>query len=346
MALLCLLLVAGVIWADLSTALTLEFHLFYFLPLILAAWYVGLTLTLVMSVLGAAVIWFEAWYGGGGLTAVTALNAVTRLVAFAILGSLVYSLRQTHRRLEVSEALRGNLTHMVVHDLKSPLTSASIAVTMLRRSLREIPERSLSSEQQEELLRVVGHSQEELGDLIDELLIIARGETGTEVPLHTGPMDLPDLLREVVRAARPRAQEQGVSLAEHYPADGLTVTADARLIRRVVENLLDNALKFTPRDGQVALSVEQEDAGARVSVRDTGPGIPRHLHKQVFSRFAQASAAPHGPRVSIGLGLAFCRLVVTAHGGDIWVESAPGHGATFSFTLPGRLPQPMTAPNH
>jgi signal transduction histidine kinase len=345
-ALLCLVLLGAVAWADLVTSPSLEFRLFYLIPLLLGAWYVGEAFAFTLCGLSASMAYADAAYNGLPVDAYVHANAATRLLAFAIVVCAVLALRQVNHRLQISEALRGNLTSMVVHDLKSPLASASMAVTMLRRSLREGAEHSPSPEQQEELLRIVGQSQEELGDLIDELLITARGESGTAIPLSPAPADLTEVLREVVRATRLRAQESGISLAERYPSGAVTLALDVRLIRRVIENLLDNALKFTPRGGKVEVTAEAEGEGARVTVRDTGPRVAGHLQEHVFDRFAQAAAAGQGERVSIGLGLTFCRLVVEAHGGAIWVESVPGEGAAFIFTLPAEPPQPKAAHNH
>jgi signal transduction histidine kinase len=342
----CLLLLAVVAWADLATPLNLEFHLFYFVPLLIGAWFVGDFFALLICLLSAAMGYVDAIHNGLTVTPFVYLNAGTRLVAFAIITAAVLALRETNRRLRASETLRENLTSMVVHDLKNPLTSAAMAVTMLRRCVQGASARPTSPEEQEKLLRIVGQSQEELGDLIDELLIIARGESGTAIPLAAAPADVAEVLRAAVQAIGPRAQDSTIELVEDYPPAGLTVTMDARLIRRVVENLLDNALKFTPRGGRVGIAVEAEGEGARVTVRDSGAGIPRHLQKQIFDRYAQATAVRQGARVSIGLGLAFCRLVVEAHGGAIWVDSTPGEGAAFIFTLPARPPQLKAAHNH
>lgn len=110
--------------------------------------------------------------------------------------------------------------------------------------------------------------------------------------------------------------------------------ADSEKIRRVVHNLLDNALKYTPRGGTVRASAAETEHEVLVAVRDSGEGIPEHLRERIFDKFAQAEAAREGRRLSVGLGLAFCRLALEAHGRRIWVDSVPGAGSTFTFALP------------
>jgi signal transduction histidine kinase len=104
------------------------------------------------------------------------------------------------------------------------------------------------------------------------------------------------------------------------------------MILRVVTNLIENAVKYTPHGGFIKLGAEVQDNMVRVSVADSGPGIPQNMQNQIFDKFSRIkyNGAPKG----VGLGLAFCRLAVEAHGGRIWVESEPGHGSNFVFSLP------------
>ena len=117
----------------------------------------------------------------------------------------------------------------------------------------------------------------------------------------------------------------------------IPIQADATLLGRALANLIDNALKFTPRGGQVVVSAERWSNGSGLSlvrcfVRDTGPGIPPEYRTRIFDRFVQIANRP-GLRRGTGIGLNFCQLAVEAHGGKIWVEDAPGGGSEFSFTL-------------
>jgi signal transduction histidine kinase len=232
---------------------------------------------------------------------------------------------------------------MLVHDLKNPLASASLALSLLKRSAEADPE---SQPQRAQLLSIVEESHGELGDLIDDLLVIARGESGAGVPLNLEPADLIEMIRGAARGFRARAENSKVELVEEYAAESLALTLDAPKIRRVLENLLDNALKYTPAGGRVEVRATPEEGGARVRVLDTGPGIPHALQQRIFDRFAQAAARQAGEHVSVGLGLTFCRLVIEAHGGRLWVESRPGAGSSFIFTLPAAPLQPIGPENH
>jgi signal transduction histidine kinase len=113
------------------------------------------------------------------------------------------------------------------------------------------------------------------------------------------------------------------------------VTGDPVRVRQVVDNLLVNALKFTPEGGTVALSARARDGGVEVTVRDTGPGIPEAERQKIFEKFYQIKGASIG---GVGLGLAICKAIVELHGGRIWVDSEPGGGAAFHFTLPPSPP--------
>ena len=107
---------------------------------------------------------------------------------------------------------------------------------------------------------------------------------------------------------------------------------------RLLINLVTNAIQYTPPGGDVDLALEASENKANVTVRDTGPGIPRHLQNQIFNKFSQAAEPGRKTRMSVGLGLAFCRLAVEAHGGRIWVESGSGRGSAFIFSLPAEPP--------
>ena len=129
------------------------------------------------------------------------------------------------------------------------------------------------------------------------------------------------------------------------PDEPATVMADAELIARVFQNLLSNALKFTPDEGQVTVSLEPGAEAARVLVQDTGPGIPREYRERVFERFGQVEGPAGRQRHSTGIGLTFCKLAIEAHGGQIGVDSEEGSGSTFWFALPRRESAPQQVPH-
>jgi signal transduction histidine kinase len=128
----------------------------------------------------------------------------------------------------------------------------------------------------------------------------------------------------------PVAVQKQVALTAALPEAALLVNADGELLRRVVHNLVGNALKFTPAGGAVRVAVTAAEGEVRLAVSDTGPGITLDLQARLFQKFVTGRVPGHGS----GLGLVFCRLVVEAHGGRVGLESAPGHGATFYVSLP------------
>lgn len=152
------------------------------------------------------------------------------------------------------------------------------------------------------------------------------------MPLSLAPTDLNELVRTTAGTLRQVAAKRAIRLIE-TSNEPVRLPCDAEIIRRVLANLLDNALKFTRRNGEVEVAVGRLNASrVRVSVRDTGPGIPEAHRSRIFEKFSQVEASE--ARRGTGLGLAFCKLAIEAHGGDIGVESEIGKGSTFWFTLP------------
>ena len=333
----CLLLTVGVAALDFAASPELDLLLFYLIPLLVAAWYVGERFALLLAVIISSVVILDALRMPGMSALYVYWGAVARLVSFLIIAWAVAAVRTANDRLRASEALREDLTNMLVHDLKNPLTSSTMALDMLRRKV--LAETSGSDMlEPSELLHIAQEGQERLRRLIEDLLDVARAEAGSPLALNTSRTDLVHVLRTAVQAFQSRARAARVGLEEHYPSANVILSMDAEKIQRVVENLLDNAIKNTPSQGQVEVSLEPDNGGARVTVRDTGPGIPRHLQNQIFNKFSQAAEPGRKTRMSVGLGLAFCRLAVEAHGGRIWVESGSGRGSAFIFSLPAEPP--------
>jgi signal transduction histidine kinase len=167
--------------------------------------------------------------------------------------------------------------------------------------------------------------------MIESLLDIARLQSGS-FELTCIPVDLQAVVDAVVIDYLPQAQDYGVTLHSDVPP-GLVAKADLNKLSRVITNLLDNALKFTPPGGQVGFTATAIDGVLEMQVRDTGPGIPADFRDKIFDQFIQVPGQ-RGRRRGSGLGLTFCRLAIEAHGGRIWVESPPSGGSVFAFTLP------------
>ena len=234
------------------------------------------------------------------------------------------------RELQASEALRDDMTHMLVHDLKSPLFASISALSLIMRSRKD---RCGEDDGEEPMFQIALESQQRLERMIGDLLDITRAEAG-QMALEPEIADMVQLVREAVRDAGPAAQLSQIEICEDYPDGHVRAMVDTIKMRRVVDNLLANATKFTSPAGKVSVTTKQVEGEVLVTISDTGPGIAPHLHGRIFDKFAQVEAAKTGHGMSVGLGLTFCKLVVEAHDGRIWVESKPGEGSAFTFALP------------
>ena len=171
-----------------------------------------------------------------------------------------------------------------------------------------------------------------LSRLVNDLQDLALAEAG-QLHLECQPVSLGDVARALVEVLSPFASTRDISLVAHLPDDLPLVQADPHRVRQVLRNLLNNALDFTPQGGQVTVTAQPDGKWMSVQVRDTGPGItPAHL-PYVFERFYRADPSRTRATGGAGLGLAIVKQLVEAHGGRVWVESTPGAGATFGFTL-------------
>ncbi|WP_230844248.1 PAS domain-containing sensor histidine kinase [Gloeobacter morelensis] len=223
-----------------------------------------------------------------------------------------------------SERLRDDFVATLTHDLRTPLLAA---VQTLGFTL-EGQYGPLSDGQQQILLAVIESHRALLG-LVESLLTIYRYEAG-RMRLRKEPTDLAAFVGQCIEELRPLAQNRNQTLLVEASRTLPPVPCDRQQLRRVIVNLVDNALKFTPTGGRVHLRLEPCEGAVRVAVHDTGRGISPEKSALLFVRFAQAESYATGT----GLGLYLCRQVIEAHGGRIWAESEPGLGSTFYFTLP------------
>ncbi|MBE9507288.1 MAG: GAF domain-containing protein [Chloroflexi bacterium] len=225
------------------------------------------------------------------------------------------------------ERIRDDLTHMIIHDLRNPLSSIMSSLQLIHTAFVE-QDNTLPITK---LLRIAMRSGQKLYLLIDSLLDLGRLESG-ETELNKTFVRPETLLREAIEQIQPVALNRKQTLKMRAASDLPRLPADRNLILRVLTNLLDNAVKFTRMEGHITLSVERTGEEMLFTVSDTGPGIPAELGQRIFDRFTRLENAENIK--GTGLGLAFCKLAVEAHGGRIWVESKMGHGSSFRFTLP------------
>jgi PAS domain S-box-containing protein len=249
------------------------------------------------------------------------------------LGRLLVLRDVTEERL--LDKMRDDLTHTMVHDLRNPLTGISTALLLLNSKLSDV-----LTPGQRRLLEIANKSAQRMLDLVNAILDVSQLESG-RMSLNCIAVPLTDLFAETLRLQSPLATAGRLHLESDVPSSLPSAWADAELIGRVLQNLVGNAIKFTPPDGLIKItawqdakekSTQQGDGASYlyVSVADSGSGIPPDLRNRLFQKFVVGEQEERGS----GLGLAFCKLVVEAHSGHIWVESEPGKGATFTFTLP------------
>ncbi len=254
---------------------------------------------------------------------ITRQETAVRAADGQVMGWLLLFRDVTEER-ELAEQ-RADLSRMIVHDLRNPLTTLLTTLDFFPQ-----PDDLLSNAQQTTL---------DMLDMVDSLMDINRMEAGQFI-IDAQAMRLPPLVTQVIGRLRPLIDRKQVHLDFAMPADLPPVWADADLVRRVLINLLDNALKFTPAGGHVNGRLQpepgndQQEPGIRCTISDSGPGVPPEFRKLVFDRYIRTN--PGGAQVrGTGLGLTFCKLAVEAHNGRIWVEDGPKGGSQFVFTLPG-----------
>jgi PAS domain S-box-containing protein len=231
--------------------------------------------------------------------------------------------------------LRNDLSAMIYHDLRSPLANIVSSLDMLRALVPENPEDG-TNPIIPQVVAIAMRSSDRLQRLINSLLDINRLEAGQPIT-NRNLVNLAELIHEAFDAVQPvsTAKNQNVALEI---ADGLPqLWVDEDMIRRVIINLLENASKFSPVDSNLSIGAKMENSLVKVWVQDAGSGIPREFQSRLFNKFSRIQVdrtsnerLPKG----LGLGLAFCKLAVQAHGGNIGIESEPGSGSCFYFYLP------------
>jgi signal transduction histidine kinase len=234
-------------------------------------------------------------------------------------------LSDNYRRLSALEKLRDDLVHMIVHDMRSPLTVLGGHLALLRESA----EATLTSEAADDL-RMAERSARTLSRMVNDLLDVSRLET-QKLPLHATEHDLSAIVEDVCAALG--TLDRGRTIRLELPGPHV-VFGDASLLKRVIENLVGNAIKHTPAGLGFTLSLIPGTTFTRVEVKDEGPGVPTEARERIFEKFETLAARTQQRYDSVGLGLAFCKLAVEAHGGHIGVLPGVPRGSVFFFELP------------
>jgi signal transduction histidine kinase len=238
-------------------------------------------------------------------------------------------LRHLYVELETTSRHKSEFLANMSHELRTPLNAIIGFSQVLREEMF-----GTVNEKQAEYLDDILSSGNHLLSLINEVLDLSKIEAG-QVELEMARFSLREALERGVVMVRERATQEGVHLALDADATVDLVEGDERRIKQVIFNLLSNAVKFTPPGGAVEVSATRVNGEVRISVADTGPGIALEDHQRIFEEFQQTEAGLE-QREGTGLGLALSKRLVELHDGRIWLESEPGHGSTFVFTLPVR----------
>ncbi|HEX4593738.1 MAG TPA: ATP-binding protein [Bryobacteraceae bacterium] len=223
-----------------------------------------------------------------------------------------------------SDELKSTLLDALAHEFKTPLTSIKAASTAM------LSNTALQPEQQRELISVVDEEADRLSVLVTEAIQMARIEAG-RVHLERESYPVRELVESALNKLRPLIEDRRIDVK--LPAGIPAVWADRELIEIALRQLIDNALKYSPRDSPVSVGAELSDQRVVVSVADRGPGIAEEEQSRIFEKFYRAEASRH-QIPGAGLGLVIAREIIHVHGGEIWVESKPGEGAIFRFSLP------------
>jgi PAS domain S-box-containing protein len=234
------------------------------------------------------------------------------------------------------EQLRQDLSAMVYHDMRGPLGNVYTSLQALQTLLQDHPNSSVQS-----LLAVASRSERQARRMIDSLLDVQRLEEGSRL-LTRAHTQLHEVITSAVQQMQPLADEKLVRLRFALADDLPVLYIDSDMIERVIINLIDNAIKYSPDNGLITISTATSGPEVYARVKDNGPGIPLEAQGKIFDKFARVKQRhmPHG----VGLGLAFCKLAVEAHGGRIWVKSDDQNGSTFTFALPVEAPATKELP--
>lgn len=248
------------------------------------------------------------------------LTQLAQLCSVALENARLYKAAQDATRA------RDDLVAIVSHDLRNPIHTINMAAAFLLEVAPPVDRRVTSRRQLEVIQRQANRANRLISDLLDVAKIQAGGMTVELVPVDVG-----SLVQETLDSANPLAMSNQIKLSRDVADESARVLSDRDRILQVFANLVGNAIKFTPKGGEITIRAETVGNEVRFGVCDTGPGIPPEHLPHVFDRYWQAKSTA---KLGTGLGLSIAKGIVEAHGGQIWVESEPGKGASFIFTVP------------
>ncbi len=255
----------------------------------------------------------------------TPIEVHARRVEFDEADSIQWILRDITERKEL-DGLREDLTAMIYHDLRSPLANIVSSLDVLFSMVPEDDKETVQT-----ILRIAENSTDRIQRLVSSLLDVNRLESGQPVADQKVVETVP-LIEKAVLDVEPVAKGRRQTITTELPKELPPIWVDEDMARRVLINLTENSVKFTPPDGKLEVGARHEDDWVHIWVKDNGPGIPPSEQERIFDKFTRLRGSSKAS--GLGIGLAFCRLAVVGHGGRIWVESESGKGSTFHFTFP------------
>ncbi len=255
----------------------------------------------------------------------TPIEVHARRVEFDEADSIQWILRDITERKEL-DGLREDLTAMIYHDLRSPLANVISSLDVLFSMVPEDNKETVVT-----ILNIAEHSTDRIQRLVSSLLDVNRLESGQPVA-DQRVVDTAALIAQAVLDVEPTIKGRYGTVITNLPKKLPPIWVDEDMARRVLINLMENSVKFTPQDGRFEVGALHEGDWVHIWVRDDGPGIPPSEQERIFDKFTRLRGEKRAG--GLGIGLAFCRLAVVGHGGKIWVESEPGKGSTFHFTFP------------
>ena len=261
-----------------------------------------------------------------GIAAAQAAIAIENARLYTSLEQRARNLAEAYAELQEVDRLRDEMVQNVSHELRTPLTFVKGYVELLLAS-----DAGPLTDLQKEYLEVVIEKTDTVTRLVSDIMFIQQAD---KVEIRKQPVAMTKLAQRATRGCAATAEKAGLALVETMADDLPSEAGDEGRLLLVFDNLLGNAIKFSPDGGQITVAVEDAGSAVEVSIADQGIGIPEDQLDRVFDRFYQVDGSARRRFAGVGLGLAIAQRIVEAHGGRIWAESGVGKGSTFYFTIP------------
>ena len=270
----------------------------------------------------------------GGKVSALAVDAVAQSTEILRLSDEIFKLKQDREGLLAQVAFKDRIIAMMAHDLRNPLTAASIALETLELAYEpdSVKSKKFTPKLTAHLVKMTKAQIRTINSMITEILQAAKGPSA-EIRVSPQPLDVRSLCHTVMESFQSKLEHKKQTIDTDIPRDLPAVYADLDQVQRVLTNLIDNAIKYTPANGHIGIiALHRTTEKVQISIRDTGPGIPKDKQKSIFEESYRLKRDQLED--GYGLGLALCQQIVRAHYGQIWVDSKRGEGSCFHFTLP------------